>query len=209
MRAQNVLYQEIDYMNEGTNAELFRKNFEGTPWVKVPEIYWEKSGQRVLCMEYCPGLKINRVDEIERMGLDRTLLARYGVEAYLQQILRFGACCASAKCTRFRPFARATRAACSGIAHARMPPSSAPQAFSTPTRTRATSRLTTARRADASSSTTSGAHTTRRTASVTHILHAGALTATPAPAAQHDGHHSAGHPRRPAGAVLRSLREGR
>jgi predicted unusual protein kinase regulating ubiquinone biosynthesis (AarF/ABC1/UbiB family) len=89
---QNVLYQEIDYMNEGTNAELFRKNFEGTPWVKVPEVYWEKSAQRVLCMEYCPGLKINRVDEIERMGLDRSLLARYGVEAYLQQILRFGAC---------------------------------------------------------------------------------------------------------------------
>jgi hypothetical protein len=91
LRPQNVLYQEIDYMNEGTNAELFRKNFEGTPWVKVPEVYWEKSGQRVLCMEYCPGLKINRVDEIERMGLDRSLLARYGVEAYLQQILRFGA----------------------------------------------------------------------------------------------------------------------
>jgi predicted unusual protein kinase regulating ubiquinone biosynthesis (AarF/ABC1/UbiB family) len=58
--------------------------------VKVPEIYWEKSGERVLCMEYCPGLKINRVDEIAALGLDRTLLARYGVEAYLQQILRFG-----------------------------------------------------------------------------------------------------------------------
>ena len=88
--SQNVLYQEIDYMNEGTNAELFRKNFAGTPWVKVPEVFWEKSGQRVLCMEYCPGLKINRVEEIERRGLDRALLARYSVEAYLQQILRYG-----------------------------------------------------------------------------------------------------------------------
>jgi hypothetical protein len=144
-------------MNEGTNAELFRKNFEGTPWVKVPEIYWEKSGQRVLCMEYCPGLKINRVDEIERMGLDRTLLARYGVEAYLQQILRFGACCASAKRTRCRPGMPPHRSR----AHAAFP--LPPQAFSTPTRTRATSRLTTARRAGASSSTTLGAHT--------HTLH--------------------------------------
>lgn len=77
-------------MNEGSNAETFRKNFSGTPWVKVPEIYWEKSGQRVLCMEYCPGLKINRVDEIEKLGLDRSLLARYSVESYLQQILRYG-----------------------------------------------------------------------------------------------------------------------
>ena len=77
-------------MNEGTNAELFRKNFANTPWVKVPEVYWEKSGQRVLCMEYCPGLKINRVEQIEKLGLDRSLLARYSVEAYLQQILRYG-----------------------------------------------------------------------------------------------------------------------
>ena len=87
---QNVLYQEIDYTNEGNNAEQFRKNFAGTPWVKVPEIYWEKSGQRVLTMEYCPGLKINRVEDIEKMGLDRSLLARYSVESYLQQILRYG-----------------------------------------------------------------------------------------------------------------------
>lgn len=87
---KTVLYQEIDYMNEGTNAALFRKNFENVPWIKVPEVYWEKSRQRVLCMEYVPGLKISRVDEIERLGLDRKKLARYCVEAYLQQILRFG-----------------------------------------------------------------------------------------------------------------------
>jgi predicted unusual protein kinase regulating ubiquinone biosynthesis (AarF/ABC1/UbiB family) len=41
-------------------------------------------------MEYCPGLKINRVDDIEKLGLDRSLLARYSVESYLQQILRYG-----------------------------------------------------------------------------------------------------------------------
>lgn len=87
---QSVLLQEIDYTNEGKNAEQFRTNFAGQPWVKVPEILWAQSGQRVLTMEYCPGLKINRVDEIESFGLDRELLARYSVESYLQQILRYG-----------------------------------------------------------------------------------------------------------------------
>ena len=48
---RTVLYQEVDYLNEGSNATLFRKNFEGTPWVKVPEVYWEKSSSRVLTME--------------------------------------------------------------------------------------------------------------------------------------------------------------
>ena len=44
----------------------------------------------MLTLEYCPALKINRVEEIERLGLDRQLLARLSVEAYLQQLLRFG-----------------------------------------------------------------------------------------------------------------------
>ena len=87
---KRVLYEEIDYTNEGMNCDTFRRNFEGQPWVKVPKVYWENSAQRVLCMEYCPGLKISRVDEIERLGLDRRLLARYVVESYLQQLLRFG-----------------------------------------------------------------------------------------------------------------------
>lgn len=87
---RSVLLQEIDYTNEGRNADQFRENFAGQPWVKVPEIIWDKSGQRVLTMEYCPGLKINRVEEIQSFGLNRELLARYSVESYLQQILRYG-----------------------------------------------------------------------------------------------------------------------
>lgn len=41
-------------------------------------------------MEYCPGVKINRVDEIDAMGLDRQRLARLAVECYLQQLLTYG-----------------------------------------------------------------------------------------------------------------------
>lgn len=48
------------------------------------------SSEKVLTMEYCPGIKINRVDELDRLGLDRARLARLTVEAYLLQILKFG-----------------------------------------------------------------------------------------------------------------------
>lgn len=41
-------------------------------------------------MEYCPGVKINRIDEIDAMGLDRQRLARLAVECYLQQLLTYG-----------------------------------------------------------------------------------------------------------------------
>ena len=85
-----ILYQEIDYTIEGANATEFRKNFKGQEWVKVPEVDWDYTSEKILTMEYCPGVKISQLDEIEKMGLDPARLARLSVEAYLQQLLRFG-----------------------------------------------------------------------------------------------------------------------
>jgi len=34
--AFRVLYQEINYINEGKNADRFRRNFRNTKWVRVP-----------------------------------------------------------------------------------------------------------------------------------------------------------------------------
>lgn len=31
-----ILYQEIDYINEGKNADRFRRDFRNTKWVRVP-----------------------------------------------------------------------------------------------------------------------------------------------------------------------------
>lgn len=33
----------------------FAANFAGTPWVKVPKVFWEYSSPEVLVLEYCPG----------------------------------------------------------------------------------------------------------------------------------------------------------
>lgn len=85
-----LLYQEIDYINEGRNADRFRDNFDSVPWVKVPGIYWQLTTQQVLTMEYVPGIKINDYDAIERAGLDRKLLAERSAESYLTQLLRHG-----------------------------------------------------------------------------------------------------------------------
>eukprot|EP00252_Welwitschia_mirabilis_P014935 TRINITY_DN33009_c0_g1_i1.p1 TRINITY_DN33009_c0_g1~~TRINITY_DN33009_c0_g1_i1.p1 ORF type:complete len:742 (+),score=153.69 TRINITY_DN33009_c0_g1_i1:143-2368(+) len=86
----NVLYQEIDYSNEASNAELFAKNFRNMDYIKVPTIYWEFTTQKVLTMEYVPGIKINRISALEQLGVDKKKLARYAVESYLEQILRHG-----------------------------------------------------------------------------------------------------------------------
>lgn len=85
-----LLYEEIDYVLEGRNADRFRNNFASTPWVKVPGIYWDLTSTHVLTMEYVPGIKINDYESIEGAGLDRQLLAKRSAESYLTQLLRHG-----------------------------------------------------------------------------------------------------------------------
>jgi predicted unusual protein kinase regulating ubiquinone biosynthesis (AarF/ABC1/UbiB family) len=85
-----ILYEEIDYINEGRNADTFRRNFRGYDWVRVPRVYWRYASPRVLTLEYMPGIKISHYEALEAAGLDRKLLANLGARAYLQQLLNDG-----------------------------------------------------------------------------------------------------------------------
>jgi predicted unusual protein kinase regulating ubiquinone biosynthesis (AarF/ABC1/UbiB family) len=85
-----ILWEEIEYLTEGRNADTFRRNFRDYDWVKVPRIYWRYTSPRVLTLEYAPGIKISHYEALEAAGLDRKLLARQGAEAYLHQLLNNG-----------------------------------------------------------------------------------------------------------------------
>ncbi|PLZ96562.1 hypothetical protein CEN50_18220 [Fischerella thermalis CCMEE 5268] len=85
-----ILWEEIDYLNEGRNADTFRRNFRAYGWVKVPRVYWRYTSSRVLTLEYVPGIKISQYEAIEAAGLDRKQIARQGAQAYLLQLLDNG-----------------------------------------------------------------------------------------------------------------------
>lgn len=85
-----TLYEEIDYLQEGRNADTFRRNFRDQDWVYTPRVYWRYTSPRVLTLEYVPGIKISDYEALEAAGLDRKLLARLGAKAYLHQLLDNG-----------------------------------------------------------------------------------------------------------------------
>ncbi|WGV28741.1 ABC1 kinase family protein [Halotia branconii] len=85
-----ILWEEIDYLNEGRNADTFRRNFRGYEWVKVPRIYWRYTSPKVLTLEYLPGIKISQYEALEAAGIDRKVIARQGAQAYLLQLLNNG-----------------------------------------------------------------------------------------------------------------------
>jgi predicted unusual protein kinase regulating ubiquinone biosynthesis (AarF/ABC1/UbiB family) len=85
-----ILYEEIDYLNEGRNADTFRRNFRAYEWANVPRVFWRYASKRVLTLEYMPGIKISNYEALEAAGIERKTVARLGAEAYLHQLLTDG-----------------------------------------------------------------------------------------------------------------------
>jgi predicted unusual protein kinase regulating ubiquinone biosynthesis (AarF/ABC1/UbiB family) len=84
------LFEEIDYHNEGLNAEQFARNFQDSSEVKVPAIYWKYSTRKVLTLEWIDGFKLSATQCILDANLKPDDLIRIGVESGLRQLLEFG-----------------------------------------------------------------------------------------------------------------------
>lgn len=85
-----ILYEEIDYLNEGRNADIFRRNFRAHDWVYTPRVFWRYATPRVLTLEYVPGIKISHYEALEAAGLDRKRIAQLSAKAYFHQLLNHG-----------------------------------------------------------------------------------------------------------------------
>lgn len=84
------LFEEIDYLNEGRNAEKFATNFLNDPEVKVPCIYWRYTNHKVLTLEWINGYKLNDLEGMKAAGFDPDEIIRIGVTSGLKQLLEHG-----------------------------------------------------------------------------------------------------------------------
>lgn len=85
-----VLYEEIDYLAEGQNAEKFAANFDGDQCVRVPYVAWDYTTKRVLTLENVWAIKITDYEKISDNGIDRSEVASRLLDVYLKQIFEDG-----------------------------------------------------------------------------------------------------------------------
>jgi predicted unusual protein kinase regulating ubiquinone biosynthesis (AarF/ABC1/UbiB family) len=81
---------ELDFINEGHNAELIAANFASRDDIIVPKIYWEYTTRRVLVMEFLEGIKITDVEAIQAAGVDLQALSQLVSDAYCEQLFLHG-----------------------------------------------------------------------------------------------------------------------
>lgn len=79
------LLDEIDYVNECTNARRFRRNFKDTPWLVVPRVYPDLSTDKILVMEFVPSVKI-----MDSVGVNRKRLSEALFSCFVNQVMLYG-----------------------------------------------------------------------------------------------------------------------
>ncbi|KAG2243827.1 hypothetical protein Bca52824_094342 [Brassica carinata] len=84
------LLEELDYTLEARNIEDFLENFKDDPTVKIPGVYKNLCGPRVLVMEWIDGIRCTDPQAIKDAGLDLNGFLTVGVSAALRQLLEFG-----------------------------------------------------------------------------------------------------------------------
>ena len=84
------IFEEMDYIHEGENAERFFELYGHMKDVYVPKIYWEYTNRRVLTMEWINGIKLTQPEKIAALGINARYLIEVGVQCSLRQLLEHG-----------------------------------------------------------------------------------------------------------------------
>lgn len=85
---EHNLIDELDLQREAANAAQLRRNFNNSPLLYVPEIYWDYTHENVLVMERIHGIPIADIDSLRQHDINIKKLAERGVEIFFTQVFR-------------------------------------------------------------------------------------------------------------------------
>jgi len=85
-----TIFEEMDYVKEGRNADRFRYNFRTWRPIRVPKIYWSHTNTRVLTLEFVRGTKVVDIEGLRANGISPVKVNRLLIRTYLKQLLEDG-----------------------------------------------------------------------------------------------------------------------
>ena len=88
--SKRVLLRELDFRIEAQYAARFKQQFMDDSDIKVPSVFWDLSTNKVLCLEYLPGIKINDIKSLKSNDINTSSIAKIGATSYLKQLVNYG-----------------------------------------------------------------------------------------------------------------------
>ncbi len=86
----STLRAELDFYREGRNADRFRANFAGEPYLYIPRVYWDYTTRRVLVLERIHGIKIDQIEALDAAGYDRYRIGLHAARIIIKEVLEDG-----------------------------------------------------------------------------------------------------------------------
>lgn len=87
---ERTIFRELDMLIEAGNIERFTQSFKAVEEIYIPAVHWDLTSRSVLVMEHIEGIKLDRVDQIRRQGIDPQEVAMIGLRSFSRQLMAAG-----------------------------------------------------------------------------------------------------------------------
>ncbi len=85
---EQTILDELDLQREAANASQLRRNFDQSPLIYIPKIYWDFTNPSMLVMERIYGIPVADLDTLKKNNTNLKALAEKGVEIFFTQVFR-------------------------------------------------------------------------------------------------------------------------
>jgi len=86
-QVEKMIEEELDYKQEAASMQRVKENLATNPKVYIPKVYEDYTTKKILTIEYCEGVKISNLEQIDAWGHDRAALTELFVQTCCQMIL--------------------------------------------------------------------------------------------------------------------------
>ena len=83
---EGVILGELNLQAEGANASQLKRNFDGSPDLYVPKIYWDYTRRNILVMERIYGIPVTDINALQDCNINLKKLAETGVNIFFTQV---------------------------------------------------------------------------------------------------------------------------
>ncbi len=85
-----VIKKELDFTLEASYMEKFKDALKDDPRVKIPKVYWEMTGKKVLTMEGVNGIKVDNIERLGAEGINTRKVAHTIADVFFKQVFDMG-----------------------------------------------------------------------------------------------------------------------